>query len=227
MRFHLFILVGLIVISSCIKDDFVDDFVEPEIRVTLKVGCLAIDSLFQGVALYLNNVGDKEEVSVVWSSSNVAVALVGESTGLIKGVGIGSSSIYAKYINDGIEKMDSFLIDVSATVTGCNVVGEKSGTVATTSSYPLSGSYTLKTQGSDLLLTLGTDYTADNSLPGLYIYLSNNNQSTSGGLEIGPVTVFSGIHSYVIANTGINDFAYILYFCKPFNVKVGDGVISN
>ena len=44
--------------------------------------------------------------------------------------------------------------------------------------------------------------------------------------EIGRVATFSGVHSYTIPNKGINDYNYIVYFCKPFNVKVGHGQIN-
>lgn len=221
-----FIGLTLLSLSACIKDDFVDDFVEPEVRITKKVKCLAIDSVFQGVALYLNNVGKEEKVSVVWSSSDTSVAVVGESSGLIEGASVGSTTIYATYTSEETKKTDSFEIGVSTNVITCGLAVEKSGTVATTSSYPLSGSYTLKTEGDDVLLTLGDDYVADSGLPGLYIYLSNNNTSKDGALEIAAVTVFSGTHSYLINDVGINDYSYILYYCKPFNVKVGDGVID-
>jgi hypothetical protein len=218
-------IVFLLVLSSCIKDDIVDDYIEPKIRITSKVECLRIDSIFQCVAHYFNNIGKEEDVTIVWRSSNELVVAVDESTGLLKGIIDGASSIYADYISDGVQKTDSFIVHVNSTVTTCGSNSNKTGVVATTSSYPLSGSYTLTTQGEDLLLILGDNYSADNSLPGLYIYLSNNNLTIEGALELGPVAVFSGTHSYVIPNSGINDFEYILYFCKPFNVKVGDGII--
>ena len=42
------------------------------------------------------------------------------------------------------------------------------------------------------------------------------------------VTVFSGAHSYQIVNAGIDitTYDYLLYYCKPFVVKVGDGKIN-
>ena len=45
-------------------------------------------------------------------------------------------------------------------------------------------------------------------------------------LEIGAVETFNGAHSYVIENTDISEYEFILYFCKPFVVKVGDGQIN-
>jgi hypothetical protein len=228
MKFYSSILC-LVVLSSCIKDDLLEDFVEPEIRVTAGVDSLSVDSLFQGVALYFNNVGEETKVNMVWSSSNESVATVDGSNGLIKGISQGTCKILVKYTDGETSKTDSFDIFISNNVVVTVVSGKKSGTVATTSTYPLSGSYTLETQGDDLLLTLSDDYAADNSLPGLYIYLSNNSESNDGGvaLEIGAVSVFTGAHSYLIPDVGINDFSFVLYFCKPFGIKVGHGEIPS
>ncbi|MEM9549152.1 MAG: hypothetical protein AAGA77_24405, partial [Bacteroidota bacterium] len=63
-------------------------------------------------------------------------------------------------------------------------------------------------------------------LPGLYVYLTNNRNTTANALEIGAVEVFNGAHTYTVEDVGINDYKFLLYFCKPFNVKVGDGEIN-
>jgi len=61
----------------------------------------------------------------------------------------------------------------------------------------------------------------------LYVYLTNNPSTTAGALEIGKVTVFEGTHIYTIeGDIPLNQYNYLLYFCKPFNVKVGDGEIG-
>ena len=75
-------------------------------------------------------------------------------------------------------------------------------------------------------LSLGEDYEADTSLPGLYIYLGNNPNSTADAFEIGPVTTFDGAHFYDLPTIGIYDYNYVLYWCKPFGVKVGEGQIK-
>ena len=58
----------------------------------------------------------------------------------------------------------------------------------------------------DLELQFASNYTASSALPGLFIYLSNNANTNGDALEIGPVTDFSGAHSYTIPNTGILDY---------------------
>ena len=102
----------------------------------------------------------------------------------------------------------------------------KSGQITTTSSYALSGDFSLTAENNDLVLAFDENYNASTALPGLYIYLTNNPSTISGALEIGKVQTFSGVHSYTIPNVDINEYSHVLYFCKPFNVKVGDGEIE-
>ena len=92
----------------------------------------------------------------------------------------------------------------------------------------LEGSYVLKVQDNGVLrLSLGDDYKASTSLPGLYIYLGNNPNSIADAYEIGAVTVFQGAHFYDLPESiGLYDNSYILYWCKPFGVKVGEGKIQ-
>ena len=90
----------------------------------------------------------------------------------------------------------------------------------------LEGSFTLEQVGDDLLLEFADDYRASSALPGLYIYMTNNKNTNANALEIDAVETFNGAHSYTIQNVGINDYKFLLYYCKPFNVKVGDGDIN-
>ena len=101
------------------------------------------------------------------------------------------------------------------------------GTIQTTSSYVLTGSYEYGlNDAGQLVLDIAADYLASKALPGLYVYLTNNPNSPSGGYKIGEVTVFSGAHSYILPSSiDVNDYKYILYWCKPFSVKVGDSTI--
>ena len=101
------------------------------------------------------------------------------------------------------------------------------GTIRTTSSYELTGSYEYGlNDAGQLVLDITGNYEASTALPGLYVYLSNNHNSTSGSYEIAEVTVFNGAHSYTLPSSiDISDYKYILYWCKPFNVKVGDSTI--
>ena len=73
---------------------------------------------------------------------------------------------------------------------------------------------------------LVTDLDGATSLPGLYVYLTNNPSTVNNAYEIGRVETFNGAHSYRISGVGLNEYDYLLYWCKPFSVKVGDGEIK-
>ncbi len=212
-----------IALVGCIGDDFVDDFVDPIVRINASADSIAVGDMFQFEAMYLNNVGMIEEIDFEWSSSNPSIITI-DQDGLATGVMEGSSTLTVTY-SDGTSQ----LTDQTEVIVGENTTvstEEKSGTVATTSTYTLEGDFTMVADNGNLLLTLADNYKASSALPGLYVYLSNNKNTIVGAYEISKVTTFSGSHTYMIDDVGINDYSHLLYFCKPFNVKVGDGEIQ-
>jgi len=186
---------------------------------------IAVSETYQYNVKFYNGSGEEEVTDITWSSSNPAKVIV-DANGLVTGVSAGTATIKAETVinNKTIENMTSITITEAEENTNL-----KSGVIKTTSSYNLKGSFTLSEikNSNNLLLAIESDYEASTSLPGLYVYLSNNPNSIGSALEIAAVTTFSGAHTYTINNKGINDYAYVLYWCKPFGVKVGEGEINN
>ncbi len=214
----------LISLNSCIGDDFLEDARDPEVRITTIVDTLGVNASLQLEYMYLNNVGVEEFIPVDWSTSDDDIAII-NNQGLITGVSIGTVEVVAE-----VNLVEGLISDTISVIVGAETVTnsiELSGVIETTSSYKLTGDFTIAEQDqTNLLLTFDNEYCASDALPGLYIYLSNNPNSISDAFEIGEVDVFEGAHNYVINNVGIMDFSHIVYFCKPFNVKVGDGEIN-
>jgi len=224
MKNKLIVLFSIVAIfSSCIKDDIIEDFVEPTLRITTTPDTIIVSSTYQFEFMYLNNVGQEESVDATWSSSNVLIINI-DNLGLANANTEGNVDIAVEYVNDGIQLSDVINVNVGQSNVESN--SEKSGTINTTSSYALEGNFTLNENGDNLVLEFADDYKASTALPGLFVYLSNNRNSIADALEVSAVETFSGAHSYNIENVGINDFKFLLYFCKPFNVKVGDGEIE-
>lgn len=221
--FKILTLAAALLLFGCIKNDYVDDKVDPELRITSTVDTIALGSTYQFESMYLNNVGQEENVTVQWYSSAPSIISINENDGLAEAHEEGSTTITAEYSADGVVLQDSRLVHVGENTTSGS--GEKSGSIATTSSYNLSGDFVLRQEGEDLILEFAENYEASTALPGLYVYLSNNKNTVANAFEVAKVEVFSGVHSYTIEGVGINDYSYLLYFCKPFNVKVGDGEI--
>ena len=219
----LFASVFSLALSSCIKDDLINDRVDPNLRITRSAQALEVDSSFQFEHSYLNNVGQPEDVAVTWTSSDPSILTI-DNNGLAQGITAGVSQVAVSYDNG-----EGTLTDTTSVLVGDTTISmtfSRSGTVNTTSTYVCTGDFVLSEDGSDIKLEFFNDYQQSTALPGLYVYLSNNPNNVSNALEIGAVSIFSGAHSYTISGAGINDYNYVVYFCKPFNVKVGHGEIQ-
>ena len=222
---HFILVVLTFLCFGCIGEDYVDDFVEPSIRINNPITGLQTSAMHSYMATYLNNIGQPEDASIMWSSSNESIVTINEQ-GVATALAEGEATITASIEIDGSIAVDQDIIVIAPTEMENNEETGKAGVITTTSGYALEGSFTLEVNGNDLILSINSDYVASSSLPGLYLYLTNNPNSVNGALEVGPVVIFEGAHSYTIENTGINDYEYLLYWCKPFSVKVGEGQIN-
>ncbi len=218
-----FLSFMVLFLVSCINDDFINDTVEPQLRITSTVQELGVGDQFQFEKVYLNNVGQEEIVDAFWTSSNPTILSITED-GLATAISGGEVQVAVTTTIDGNQLTETIPVIVGEeTIAAANSI---SGEIVTTTFYDLQGSFTLTQEGDDLFLDIADNYEATSALPGFYIYLSNNRNSIAGAKEIGEVTVFEGAHNYTIPDTGLNEYAFIVYYCKPFNVKVGEAVLA-
>ncbi len=229
MKKPILIAVCILLLFSCVKTDLINDRVDPKIFISNPLMSLENGKSYQFEVNYFNYVGKEiENPTVNWSSSDTSVLVITEE-GVATGVSLGIATVTASLttLEESLTISNENSLEVTLGETEENPVRFE-GTIASTSSYLLEGSYILEVQDNDVLrLSLGDDYEASTSLPGLYIYLGNNPNSIADAYEIGPVTVFQGAHFYDLPGSiGLYDYNYILYWCKPFNVKVGEGQIQ-
>lgn len=220
-----FWLVALATLFSCIGEDILMDEVDPEIRITNAISTMEVNTSYQFEYTFLNNVGiEVDPTSIIWQSSDMSIMTI-NSSGLAMATSTGTVelTVSAVYEEQTADVTITFEVTGDATMMSTD---SRSGSVITTSTYRLTGDFTLSQDGADLIVDFDPNYDADTRLPGLYVYLTNNPNSPTGGYEIGAVTTFNGAHQYIIPNTGLQDFNYIFYYCKPFKVKVGHGDIN-
>jgi hypothetical protein len=224
-RYYVFFIAGILILNSCIKDDFVDDFVEPRIMISNPLTSLAINNSYQFQAEYFNNVGSSEDVPLTWSSSDTTLMKVDEN-GLATGVDYGSVTLSVEFMDNNVSEQLTFFISDSTTF---DETGMRNGVLETTSSYDLEGNFMLRQEGDKLILEFDETYICDMGLPGAYIYLTNNPSTNNDAYEVGPVETFEGVYQITIEDNEliIDAYDYVLFYCKPFSVKIGDGKFEN
>ena len=215
-----------VLFSSCIGDDIIMDRVAETLKITGQAASIAAGETFQFEARFTNNIGNTEEGKVIWRSSDESILAITED-GLATAIARGNVVVSAEVtLEDGSLLKEEMDVEVSMVTIAVETPTSRSGVIATTTFYVLEGDFTLNETNDGVSLEIADNYKASDALPGLYIYLTNNPNSTSDALEIGEVTVFEGAHTYEIAGVNLTDYDYVLYFCKPFRVKVGDGEIN-
>ena len=209
---------------GCIGDDVIDDRVPEMVLITNLIDTLQVGDIYQFNARYFDNIGREKVANVIWSSSDPTIITV-NNTGEVKGIAEGIADVIAAV--EGIEGRIENKIAIVVSESETSIVQEiRVGEIKTTSSYVLEGNFELVQNRNDLVLTLLDDFRTTEALPGLYVYLGNNPSSISNAFEIGPITQFSGRHSYTISNIDLFQYQYVLFWCKPFGVKVGEGIFS-
>lgn len=213
---------------GCVGDDFLDDKIAERISIDNPISEIQLNDAYQINATFFNNVGVSEIVSLQWSSSNPTVISI-DNNGFIMALSEGTSTITVTAdLSNGSSVTVEQTITVVNSVVDNNQPTTNTGVIITTSSYILTGNFRVtEVNVTDLDIQIDDSYRASTSLPGLYLYLSNNPNSIAGALEVGKVTVFSGAHNYRINNTSISQYKYLLYWCKPFSVKVGHGEFND
>ncbi|MEZ5041928.1 MAG: Ig-like domain-containing protein [Saprospiraceae bacterium] len=217
----------LLQLSSCIGDDIIADEVPERLQISTKIDSLKLGDSYQFEVMFFNNIGQLEDRLVTWTSSNANIISI-DQNGLATANMMGTARLTASVnIPDKAPVEDAFDVVVADQTTEVEEMTNRSGTIKTTSSYLLKGDFELFEENNKLILAFQDNYEASTALPGLYVYLTNNPTTTTGAYEIGAVATFKGAHAYELPITvGLNTYKYVLYFCKPFRVKVGDGEIK-
>lgn len=209
-------------LSVCIGDDILFDRIEAQLRLLNPIDTLAMGDSYQFELAYFNMTGVEENrQEVTWYSSateiisidrqGIALArMEGRSILSVAGISRGGTTVGTEW---------ALVVGTSTILSGTT----RKGKLTSTNSYLLTGDFQLSDSSDRVALAFSDNYSASTALPGLYVYLSNNPNSIDSAFEIGKVEVFEGMHQYVIKEVKINDYAHLIYYCKPFQVKVGGG----
>lgn len=219
-------IVVVIGLSACIQTDVIDDFVGAKIEITNGVMSLKEGDTYQLEYRYLNEVGAMTTVEVDWTSLSPDLLSI-DDNGLLMANMKGESVVTVSSADDSNVNY-SITIEVSEETVVIEETDNKKGVIVTSSSYVLTGDFTIENIDGGVFINIADNYVAADGLPGLVLYLSNNPSSNVGAFEVAAVETFSGAHSYEVLadDLTVNTYGYLLYYCKPFSVKVGHGEIT-
>lgn len=218
-------ILFLPIFLGCIKDDIIDDEVPERIMIQNPVNSLKVNTEYDFKASYFDNIGREVTTEFHWKSSDTTVLEI-NNDGRALAKELGTANILVTELSNTFEY--SFTVEVGdSTILIENK--ERSTMLQTTSSYILTGGTKVipNTSGS-ITIEFDDDFFCDQGLPGAYIYLTNNPNTVNEAYEVAPVQVFEGANSIELTDPTIttNTYDYILFYCKPFNVKVGDGKLN-
>lgn len=151
--------------------------------------------------------------TITWTSNNESVITV-NSTGTINAVSEGIASIVATI--DGVVSA-SLKIEVKSNI--------KKGVFSGSGSYTVTGTASLFiNENDDLILEFSNDFSVSSFGVAIYVYMSNQNNSVAGGVEIQQLLKQGG-QSYNITNINseltIDSYDYVIIHCKPYNIPFG------
>ncbi len=139
-----------------------------------------------------------------WQSANTAIAEVNATTGVVTAKSYGTTTITATA--DGIQSAPA-QIQVIRTGT---FTGNSAGTAK------------LKIENGVLKVQTGMNFSTSTSAPDLRIYVSKAGNNVSNAIEIGSLNQRSGAQSWNLpAGTNINEYRYVLVWCKQFSALYG------
>ena len=90
------LLLLLSFLSSCIGDDIIFDAVDENLRISASIDTLGVGDTYQFEAIYTNNIGQEESVSITWSSSDETVLQI-DQDGLATGIAAGQADVSATF----------------------------------------------------------------------------------------------------------------------------------
>ena len=206
-----------IFLASCIGTDIVEqELVPARVAITAKADSIRIGESYQFQAQYFDDLGNIVDADITWASTDPAVISI-EGSGLATANSAGNVTISA--MANGTTDM----VMVNAGENTTTSQQQRTGSFRGNRDYVVSGTFTLSNASGGLELSFSDDFSTTNG-PGLFVYLTNSESSTSGGEELGALKSNNGAQTYEVSDEiQMGTYDYVLIYCKPFGVAFGIG----
>ena len=129
-------------LSSCVGDDFIEDRIDPVLRIDNAIDSLEVGTDYQFEFTYFNNIGQEEATEVVWESSDPSIISITPS-GLASALQQGDVVLTATVDGVDDQTLQSLMVTAGASTTEIEVSTVRSGVIQTTTFYDLEGDFEL------------------------------------------------------------------------------------
>ena len=191
MNKWIIILLFPLSLASCIGTDVLEAEVFPErVQITALADTIKVGESFQFDAVFFNTSGEVEETNLDWESLDNNIVAI-DQNGIATAVEAGETKIF---VHAGLVT-DSVMVTAGAVTVSGNA-DARTGTFVGLNNYNVSGTFSMELVGeSSVRLSFDDNFSTSNG-PGLFVYLSNNENSVSGGVELGELKSNRGAQNY-------------------------------
>ena len=216
--------LGDLMATTTLSIQVVSPLIDPVVMITNPPTRLAVGTPHQFEFEFFDDMGNTATpTSVVWSSTDANVLTIAQD-GTATPVSGGMAMITLRVELRDLTADTTINVVVSAPST-------RSGSIARSSGYTISGDFTLTKQGNGIVIRLESNYFST-GIPGLVLYLSNgpNQRPPNDVRRVGSIDSrgsATGPLEFTVDNVGLFDYSYLLFWCEPFNIKITHGQITN
>lgn len=213
------VTIGTLADSVSFEVNRAETVFDEELRIVVLSQSMEIGTQFQFEAQYFDSSGEVDNtVFADWASSAPEIISINQN-GLARALTEGNATISA------LANGKTTSVEVTAFSENINTV--RSGSLEGRG-YRISGNFSLAQDGDQLILSF-ENASIDPNAPGPYYYLSNQERSVTGGVNLGKSEdgTFSINVTEVSPDTRIDSYDYVIVWCEPFNVTLGLGSLSN
>ncbi|MBK9254295.1 MAG: DM13 domain-containing protein [Saprospiraceae bacterium] len=224
MKHLLFAIWGIMLFSSCIGTDLIEETEVPEqVIISTNISSIKVGEEIQLKAFYTNTYGITEDKQVTWSTTMTDIINVSAS-GLAKGVKLGDATIEARVGNVVGTRSIKVSQDSNPNISSSTRKGTFKA--AGSGSYKVSGDVVITTIDGKSQIVVSENFKAStgpslfllltNHTNGSYMVMSNNPVINGTSAQITPtrMTKFSGAMTWdVPAGVDVKNYKYALLYC--------------
>ncbi len=227
MKQIFFIFMSIILFSSCIGTDLIDEIEVPaQVLISTNTSSLKLGDELQFSAVFNNNYGIAEDKPIVWATTTPEYISV-TSLGLVKALKQGDATLTATVDDIVSSRMlkissDSIQDTIVTTVISRSGIFKSAGA----GSYTVSGDVVVSTSDGKSIITVKDNFKSSAG-PSLYLLLTNHTNGSYSVVNGNPVingisaqitptrlTVFQGARTWdVPEGVDVGNYKYALLYC--------------